>query len=407
MSNMNLITSLLHLPENALQKLDASTFLLTLPVAPHICPRCHATTSKVHSYRNQPVKTALFCSSGYSLVYRKRRYICPCCRKAFFETNSFLSRYQRMTKVTIAQIIQDHGYLTSSSDIAQRYGVSTSTVMRLFKSVAPGTKHLSSAISIDEFKGNTGAKFQVVIHDLTTYQCLNIIEDRTPDILYSKILEYPLEERLKVRHVSIDLSLAFRKMVQECFPNAQIAADKFHVVRLANDALDSIRKEVQKNLPKEQRRYFKRSRYLLLSREKNLRKEEDLAALQVILNYSDDLSAAYAMKEVYFNLMDSKDSQTFSSKLKQFQLAVEKQESRPFKRLLKTTLAWKKEILHGIATGLNNGFTEGCNTTIKNLKRICYSFRNFDNFRRRILYLLTNPDRCKRRIARTCRQICA
>lgn len=51
-----------------------------------------------------------------------------------------------MTKVTIAQIIQDHGYLTSSSDIAQRYGVSTSTVMRLFKSVAPGTKHLSSAI---------------------------------------------------------------------------------------------------------------------------------------------------------------------------------------------------------------------------------------------------------------------
>lgn len=112
MSNMNLITSLLHLPEDALQKIDASTFLLMLPVVPHTCPHCHATTTKVHSYRNQPVKTTLFYSSGYSLIYRKRRYICPSCRKAFFEKNSFLSRYQRMTKITIAQIIQEHGYLS-------------------------------------------------------------------------------------------------------------------------------------------------------------------------------------------------------------------------------------------------------------------------------------------------------
>lgn len=62
------------------------------------------------------------------------------------------------------------------------------------------------------------------------------IEDRSPDILYAKILEYPLAERLKVRHVSIDLSPAFKKMVEECFPNAKIAADKFHTVRMANDA---------------------------------------------------------------------------------------------------------------------------------------------------------------------------
>ena len=64
MSNMNLITSLLHLPEDALQKIDASTFLLMLPVVPHTCPHYHATTTKVHSYRNQPVKTTLFYSSS-------------------------------------------------------------------------------------------------------------------------------------------------------------------------------------------------------------------------------------------------------------------------------------------------------------------------------------------------------
>ena len=98
--------------------------------------------------------------------------------------------------------------------------------------------------------------------------------------------------------------------MQECFPNAQIVADKFHTVRLANDALDSIRRQLQKKLPPEQRKHFKRSRYLLLSREGNLKNDDDRNALHIMLNYSDELSAAYAMKEAYFNLMDSKDSNT-------------------------------------------------------------------------------------------------
>ena len=68
-------------------------------------------------------------------------------------------------------------------------------------------------------------------------------------------------------------------MVQECFPNAIIAADKFHTVRMANDALDTIRKELQNTLPKEQRKYFKRSKHLLLSREKNLKTDNDRTAL--------------------------------------------------------------------------------------------------------------------------------
>jgi transposase len=406
MSNMNFITFIMDLPENSLRCIKEHTFLLTLPVTPHVCPRCQTKTSRIHDYRNQPVKTLLLTNTEFSLIYRRRRYRCPHCAKTFSEQNSFLSRYQRMSCKVIAQILKEHGSLTTSTDIARRYKISSPTVQRLFKFVSPASSKLSSAISIDEFKGNAGAKFQVVINDLDNYTCLNILEDRSPDILYAKILAYPLAERLKVKHVSIDLSASFRKMIKECFPVAKITADKFHTARMANDALNTIRKQVQSKLPAEQRRYFKRSRYLMLTREKNLFKEEDQVALQVMLNYSDDLSAAYAMKEVYFDLLDSKDSTQFTQKLKQFQAAVEKQKLSPFQTLLNTTIQWKKEILHGIATGYNNGFTEGCNTTIKNLKRICYSYRNFENFKRRIIYLLNNPDRRKVRKDRGPTEIC-
>lgn len=268
MFNLDFITSILHLPEQSIKLINNNTFLLTLPVVPHKCPRCNTSTTRIHGYRNQTVKSAFLINTAYSLIYRKRRYFCPHCFKAFHESNTFISKYQRMSKLTIASLIQEHGFLTSSSDIARRFNISSATVQRIFKSVSPALNKLSAAISIDEFKGNAGAKFHVVINDLISYNCLNVIEDRSPDILYSKILEYPLEERLKVRHVSIDLSSSFRKMVELCFPNAKIAADKFHTVRMANEALDSIRKDLQNTLPKEQRKYFKRARYLLLSREK-------------------------------------------------------------------------------------------------------------------------------------------
>ena len=78
-----------------------------------------------------------------------------------------------MSKSTIAAIIKDHGYLTSSTDIANRYKVSVTTVQRLFRSITASSPMLSAVISIDEFKGNAGAKFQVVINDLTTHTCLN------------------------------------------------------------------------------------------------------------------------------------------------------------------------------------------------------------------------------------------
>lgn len=397
MFKLDFITSILHLPERSLRLIKDNTFILTLPVVLHKCPHCNNPTTRIHSYRNQPVKSVFLFKTNYSLIYRKRRYFCNQCLKPFSELNNFISRYQRMSKATITSLVNEHGFLSSSTDIARRFNISTTTVQRIFKHIVPASNKLSSAISIDEFKGNAGAKFQVVINDLVNYNCLNIIEDRSPDILYAKILEYPLAERLKVRHVSIDLSPAFKKMVEECFPNAKIAADKFHTVRMANDALDTIRKELQNTLPKEQRKYFKRSKYLLLSREKNLKTDNDRTALQIMLNYSDKLSAAYALKEAYFNIMDSKDSKEFTACLKQFQLAVEKQELKPFQKLLKTTIRWKSEIIHAIATGYNNGFTEGCNTTIKNLKRICYSFRSFVNFKRRIIFLLNNPDRKNQR----------
>ena len=64
---------------------------------------------------------------------------------------------------------------------------------------------LEETDSIDGFKGNVSAKFQVVINSLTKHCCLNILADHTSEILYQQLQEYSFEECLKVKPVSIDL----------------------------------------------------------------------------------------------------------------------------------------------------------------------------------------------------------
>lgn len=399
MSNLNIIISLLQIPGAILKSSGPSSFLLTLPVKPHSCPCCKTPTSFIHGYYNQPVKSALFMDMGASLVYRKRRYICPHCRKTFYEDNSFISRYQRMTRSTIEKIVCEHGRLQSSSDIARRYGISPATAHRIFNQISVENRRLSSVISIDEFKGDAGGrKFQVVINDLVSRQCLNILSDRSKDVLPTEVNKYSLSEREKVKYVVTDLSSSFKKLVKDFFPNAKIIADRFHVLRLANDALDNVRRQVQSRLPDRQKKYFKRARFLMLSREKNLKTYEDYLALQVMLNFSDKLSAAYAMKEAFFKILESATEDEFKRRIRIFAAAAEKQNIPAYNKLLKTLRTWKKEIYNAIKyRKYSNGFTEGCNTTIKNLKRVCYSFRNFDNFKRRIIFLLNDPLRKNRR----------
>ena len=193
MSNLNIIISLLQIPGAILKSSGPSSFLLTLPLKPHSCPCCKTSTSLVHGYYSQPVKSALFIDMGASLVYRKRRYICPNCRKTFYEDNSFISRYQRMTRSTIEKIVYEHGRLQSSSDIARRYGISPATAHRIFNQISVENRRLSSVISIDEFKGDAGGrKFQVVINDLVNRQCLNILSDRSKEVLPVEVNKYPL-----------------------------------------------------------------------------------------------------------------------------------------------------------------------------------------------------------------------
>lgn len=92
---------------------------------------------------------------------------------------------------------------------------------------------------------------------------------------------------------------------------------RFHVVRYITSALENVRKRESKKMHPSRRKYFKRSRKLLLAHRNRL-SDENLDAVDVMISFSSDLATAYYLKELFYNFMASKSKNEAIPKLKSF-----------------------------------------------------------------------------------------
>lgn len=189
----------------------------------------------------------------------------------------------------------------------------------------------------------------------------------------------------------MDLSTFFRSIAKNCFPKAEIVADKFHALRLAIYALEQVRKEEQKKFAEKRRKYFKRSRTLLIKHKEKLHKEE-LEAVSQMLSLSKPLAQAYYLKELAYTFFASKSLSEAKKNLLAFHMAAQAAAIPSFEKVSETYREWEQELLNIFKSGLSNGFTEGCNNKIKVLKRISYGMPNFTRFRTRILHQMQTND---------------
>lgn len=348
------------------------------------CPRCNTPTDRVHDYRTQRVKDCPVMGKHFVWLYKKRRYRCVCCGKRFYESNYLLPKGHRITNRTAALCLNMLVTKQSRKDISHSLGVSQSTVQRWLhlKDFSRATK-LPNVLSIDEFRGNTEAgKFQCIL----TAPCKRKIVDILPTRNSSDLSAYfrACDNRHDVRYFIMDMNREYLSIAKAFLPNAKIVIDRFHVVRYVTWALENVRKRVQKTLLPEQRKYFKRSRKLLLAHMDKL-SDNSKAAVELMLTYARDLREAYLLKEAFYKFMSAEDSGQAKHLLRAFRLhafAADIPEFKPCFTMLKN---WEPYILNAFDCSYSNGFTEGINNSIKVIKRVAYGYRSFKNFRARIL----------------------
>ena len=232
-------------------------------------------------------------------------------------------------------------------------------------------------------KGNAGSeKFQAILTDPKNHKIFDILPSRTQYKLKDYLLEF--QNRKDVRYFIMDMNYVYRDIAETYFPNANIVIDRFHVVRYITWALENVRKRIQKDMHPSKHKYFKRSRRILLSHYWKLN-DESKQALEVMLMQSNDLAVAYYLKEQFYDFMESKNRDEAYRKLRKFILSAQASELEEFNATLTMLSNWAKYILNAFDCPYSNGFTEGTNNKIKVIKRNAYGYRNFENFRNRIM----------------------
>jgi transposase len=165
---------------------------------------------------------------------------------------------------------------------------------------------------------------------------------------FAENLEEKKGLRNNIKDVSCDMSPAFIKVVRENLPDAKITFDKFHVVKIINEAVDKVRRAEAKD-----NGVLKGSRYIFLKNDQmNLKSMKALSireAFQAIYSASSKETFEKLLKKWYFWATHSRMPQIASV-------------AKTIKNHWEDILAWK-------VSEINNGILEGLNSVIQTAKR--------------------------------------
>ena len=360
-----------------------------LPISEQICPCCGSKTSKIHDHYIQPIKDSPIYFKPTTVFLKKTRYECKNCSKIFYPDNTFVGKYKRKSKRLIGYIIDQLRNNISASYIAKNINIDNGFISKLLPYLAVTNTHLPRVLCIDEFKGNSGNyKYQVALLDGETHELIDILECRHKHFLCDYFKKFPKEQLDNVKYLVTDLWESYKDIGITYFRKAKIVADHFHWARYACNALDKIRIETQSKLPKSERKYFKHSRKLLLSRKCNINEDKYDELNNMLINYSENLRIAYREKECLLDILHSEECS--ENRKKQFTEWVKRNLESPVPQLVecaKTYQHWSYEIKNSLEVPYSNGPIEGTNNKIKALKRTTFGMPNFTNFKARIMLL--------------------
>lgn len=150
-------------------------------------------------------------------------------------------------------------------------------------------------------------------------------------------------------------------------------------------AIEKVRKRIQKSMPDNLRRYYKRSKKLILAKYDKLNNDSK-RELEIMLLYNDELRQAYYLKECFYEFAQSKSSDEARKLLKDRIKIARNSGIKEYISCTNVFSNWFNEIVNSFDVPYTNGCTEGFNNKIKVLKRNTFGFRNFERFRNRLLH---------------------
>jgi len=382
------------------------------------CPACGVVAvghgRRVHRLHDVP------CFGRPVLIrWRKRIWRCAepaCLVETFSETHDYAARRSKLTARAVAWATDALSHDdTTVSALARHLGVDWHTAWAAIKVEAtrrakrPERLTGVTTLGVDEHIWRPSLKHReravTIMVDLTRDESgrlqarlLDAVTGRSGTAYATWLQEQGLEFRVEVEHAALDPFRGYANAIRDELPDAVAVLDAFHVVKLGSQALDEVRRRVQQQTL--HRRGHKddplyRIRRTLMTGVEHLT-DKQTARLDRHLAVGDPDYEVTVAWRCYQELRRIYHASSPATGRQLAEKVIDAFPSCPISeiaRLGRTLRAWRQQVLAYFATGgVSNGGTEAMNLIIEKTRRLAHGFRNFTNYRLRIL-LAASGDR--------------
>jgi transposase len=334
------------------------------------------------------------------LVWSKRRWRCvePACEaNTWSETSPEIAPRAVMTERArrrLAEMVNIDG--DSIAGAAAFFGVGWHTANQAVADhtdpeiADPDRLAGVTAIGVDEKRFLNATKdrrslFTTQIVDLDRHRLLDVVPGRSKDVLDTWLEERGDDWCAQIRLATLDPAAGYRRALEDHLPNVTL------VVRLANRAIDDVRRRVQNETLGHRGRKddpLYRIRRVLLTGDERLT-EDRFSWMQAMLDRGDphgEVAAAWIAKELLRDVYRTVDEAHARRVMIGFYTWCADSDVRELRRLASTVSRWSEQIFAYHRTGrASNGRVENTHMLAEKIRRIGHGFTNHHNYRRRLI----------------------
>lgn len=275
------------------------------------CPDCGCQFPRVKEYIPKKIKYTDGSGRDCILLYHARRFVCPECRRTYYEPSPFVQKRGKIASRVVFDILKSlKNYNATLTSVARQYNVSPTTVAAIFDShVEISRKRLPRILCIDEVYAmkTSGSKYVCLLLDFEKQTPVDLLPDRYLENLRSYMFAIPAEERETVEVVCFDMYKTYRTIAQEAFPNAVGVVDRFHVIQEFTRKVSAVRIRVMNRMARK-RQELKEEMRAIEADYSNRRYEFDPVWQEVHRRFCRADDQYYVLKKFNWLLCKDEDS---------------------------------------------------------------------------------------------------
>jgi transposase len=354
------------------------------------CPRCGQVSQDLHEEAGRSIRHLDIWGKITYVHFPARRFDCKHCKKPFTEALSWIEAKRRESSAYELYVYKQCKD-TDIDAVAAQERLHPETVRLIFRRWAKRAekkqvRQLVRCMGIDEISLRKGHQhFVMVLTDLERHCVVAVLEERSQKALETWLADLSEPERKAIRLVAMDMWGPYRGVVKTKLPQAEIVADRFHVMKQLNDAVAKIRRNLQAKVDRAGYELLKGTRWILVRNRADLKPEEELK-LQAALAAFPELRTAYLLKERFAaianRIHDRPQAERF---LRAWVYEAQASAIALLVKFTQTLSNWWDEFLNYFNEGFTSAVVEGLNNAIRGTIRRAYGYLVFENFRLHVM----------------------